>query len=309
MRELHIEILNAINSEDFDMLYFILENIIRNNNFDEIDFFMIQITRIAIEEKDYNNIELYNKYFDFFIEIINSVNLNIRLYGEYEGRYIKYTPALIYIKFILNAISGRPSIADDPEDYRPFIYALFNTNIDMDAGAVSINDLLEITEPGITNINWCKNMIRNMINEKFAEDNIYRQKKSVRSSLNPVLGMDSPLNYLDIDTMNKLYSSMKMPKPDISKKIIDEYTLDPLVKANQKLAFAKGFNDPNSSINIREDHLRDDISNFVSSMRPYPSVQKRYMLENKSKTNKSKTNKSKKFAKRTKKNRKKRNRY
>lgn len=309
MRELLIEILNAINSEDFDMLYFILENIIRNNNFDVIDFFMIKITSIAIEEKDYNNIELYNKYFDFFIEIINSVNLNIIYIHTDRGRYIKYTPVLIYIKYILSAISGRPNIADDPEDYRPFIYALFNTNIDMDAGAVSINDLLEITEPGITNINWCKNKIRNMINEKFAEDNIYRQKKSVRSSLNPVLGMDSPLNYLDIDTMNKLYSSMKMPKPDISKKIIDEYTLDPLVKANQKLAFAKGFNDPNSSINIREDHLRDDISNFVSSMRPYPSVQKRYMLENKSKTNKSKTNKSKKFAKRTKKNRKKRNRF
>ena len=133
---------------------------------------------------------------------------------------------------------------------------------------------------------------------------MYRQSKSLVSSLNPVLGMDSPLNYLDIDTMNKLYSNMILPKPNIEKKINDEYTLDPLVKAKQKLAFAKGFSDPNSSFRIREDHLRDDIGKYISRNRPYPNVQKRFMLENKPKTKK-----SKKFAKRTKKNRKKRNRF
>lgn len=175
----------------------------------------------------------------------------------------------------------------------------------MDAGEVSINDLLEITEPGISNINWCKNTIKKMINDKISEDNMYRQSKSLVSSLNPALGMDSPLNYLDIDTMKELYNSMILPRPDIEKKIIDEYTQDPLVKAKQKLAFAKGFSDPNSSIHIREDHIRDDIGNLVSRHRPYPSVHRRFMedkLRNKPKT-------TRKFAKRTLKNRRKRNRY
>ena len=166
----------------------------------------------------------------------------------------------------------------------------------MDAGEISINDLLEITESGLTNINWCKNTIRKMIDDKIGEYNMYRQSKSLVSSLNPKLSMDSPLNLLDIDTMNKLYNSMILSRPDIEK-IIDEYKLDSLVKAKQKLAFAKGFSDPNSSIHIREDHLRDDIGNLVSRHRPHPSVHRRFMedkLRNKPKT-------TRKFAKRTKK--------
>ena len=126
----------------------------------------------------------------------------------------------------------------------------------MDAGEISINDLLEITESGLTNINWCKNTIRKMIDDKIGEYNMYRQSKSLVSSLNPKLSMDSPLNLLDIDTMNKLYNSMILSRPDIEKKIIDEYKLDSLVKAKQKLAFAKGFSDPNSSIHIKIDHLQ-----------------------------------------------------
>lgn len=280
MSQIRFEIYNAINSEDFDMLHFILENIIRNNNIEAFNDLIVELT--------------YNEIYDFFVYSINSINLN-EIYVDYDDRSMN-TIAVIYINWIMNQISENEYY--DPEDFRPYINAIFDNYIDMDKGDMSMNDLLEIT-----NKNSVENIIRKMINDKIGEDNMYRQSKSFISGLNPILGIDSPLNYLDIDTMNKLYSSMKMPKPDISKKIIDEYTFDPLVKANQKLAFAKGFNDPNSSINIRENHLRD-ISKFVSSMRPYPSVHRRFMLENKPKTKK-----SRKFAKRTRKNRRKRNRF
>jgi len=291
MREIDIEIDNAIWSSEIDMLYFILENIIRNVDIDAFNYLIINVTD--------------NNMYDFFVDAINSINLNQNLPDIPEAPYEdvgSYTIASNYISWIKHEISGRHG--EDPEIFRPYINAIFDTYIDMDAGEVSINDVLEITEPGITNENWCKNTIRDMIDDKINKENMYRQSKSLVSSLNPVLGMDSPLNYLDIDTMDKLYSSMILSKPDISRKINNEYTLDPLVKANQKLAFAKGFSDPNSSVKIREDHLRDDIGKYVSRHRPYPSVQKRFMLENKPKTKK-----SRKFAKRTTKNRKKRNRY
>ena len=294
MEQINIEIHNAILHNNIDMLHFILENIIRNNNIEAFIDLIIDIT--------YENVYNYNTddLFEFFVYAINSINLN-QIHVDYD-RLSMDTIASYYIQWIFNQIIGR--WGNDPELFRPYINALFDTYIDMNAGEMSINDLLEITEPGITNINWCKNTIRKMIDDKIGEENMYRQSKSFTSNLNPILGIDSPLNYLDIDTMNKLYSSMILPKPDIEKKIMDEYKLDPLVKAKQKLAFAKGFSDPNSSIRIREDHLRDDIGNLVSRHRPYPSVHKRYMLEDKPKTKK-----SRKFAKRTKKNRKKRNRF
>lgn len=292
MSQINIEIHNAILRNDIDMLHFILENIIRNNNIEAFIDLIIELTHLNTSY--YHSDDL----FDFFVYAINSINLN----QDYNIYIFLYTIASYYISWIKSEISGRNG--DDPELYRPYINALFDNYIDMDKSEVSVNVLLEITEPGISNENYCKNKIRDMIDDKINKENMYRQSKSLVSSLNPVLGMDSPLNYLDIDTMDKLYNSMILPKPDISRKIDNEYTLDPLVKAKQKLAFAKGFSDPNSSIRIREDHLRDDIGNLVSRNRPYPSVQKRFMLENKPKTKK-----SRKFAKRTKKNRRKHNRY
>lgn len=294
MNQINVEIHNAIVRNDIDMLHFILENIIRNDNIEAFKDLIIELTFINT-----NNI-YSNDLFEFFVYAINSINLN-QIYVDYDFMSMN-TIATYYINWILNQIIGRNG--DDPELYRPYINALFDTYIDMDAGEVSINDLLEIKEPGISNINWCINTIRKMINDKISEDNMYRQSKSFVSGLKPVLSVDSPLNYLDIDTMNKLYNSMILPNPDIEKKIIDEYKQDPLVKAEQKLAFAKGFYDPNSSIHIREDHIRD-IGNLVSRHRPYPSVHRRFMedkLKDKPKT-------TRKFAKRTLKNRRKRNRY
>ena len=91
-----------------------------------------------------------------------------------------------------------------------------------------------------------------------------------------------------------------------------EYNMDPLLKAKQRLAYAKGFSDPNSHIRIKEDHFqRDDIGKLVSKHRPYPSVQKRHMLEDENERIADYLNtieqyginkhgkKSKKFAKRT----------
>lgn len=294
MSQINLEIHNAILHNNIDMLHFILENIIRNKNIEAFIDLIIGLTH-------HNTYRYYHDdLFEFFVYAINSINLN-QIY--YRNNFMsRNTIAVNYINWIMNQISGRNG--DNPELYRPYINAIFNNYIDMDAGQESINDLLEITEPGISNENYCKNTIQQMIDDKINKENMYRQSKSLVSSLNPALGADSPLNYLDIDTISKIYGHIKTPKSDIEKKIDNEYKLDPLVKAEQKLAFAKGFSDPNSSIYIGEVDLKDDIGELVSRHRPYPSVQKRYMLENKPKTKK-----SRKFAKRTKKNRRKRNRF
>ena len=297
MDEISLDINHAIHGNDLNMLYFVLENIIKNNNIKEFKNLIIELTLHNIY--NYNSDDL----FEFFVYAINSINLN-QTFPDYDT-LSEFTIASYYIQWIFNEISGR--WGSDPELFRPYINALFDTYIDMDAGEISINDILEITNPGLTNDNWCKNTIRKMINDKIGEENMHRQSKSLVSGLNPVLGMDSPLNFLDLDTYRKLYNSMILPKPDIEKKIIDEYTQDPLIKAEQKLAFAKGFSDPNSSIRIREDHLRDDIGELVSRHRPYPSVHRRFMEDRL--RNKPKTKKLKKFAKRTLKNRRRRNRF
>ena len=69
--------------------------------------------------------------------------------------------------------------------------------------------------------------------------------------------------------------------------------------------FAKGFSDPNSSIDIGEVDLRDNIGRYVSRHRPYPSV---HLLNSRDKS-RDKPKTIKKFAKRTLKNRRKRNRF
>ena len=285
LREIFNYIYDAFISRDFDYFYKVIDYYNENYNEDVI-FHILEICMNKITDEG-NDADIFNELLNYLLE-----KIDINRVSD-SG----YTPASIMITIIFKHIRAR--WAGDPEDYYQFIDILFNQYVDMNAGEPSINNILEITEPGQSNTNWCKNEIKKMINFKKSEisENIkVAQAKSLVSSLNPVLGIDSPLNLLDIHTMDKLYNSMILPKSDISRKIIDEYTLDPLVKAKQRLAFAKGFSDPNSSIHIGEVDLRDNIGNLVSRHRPYPSVQKRFMLENKPKTKK-----SRKFAKRTKK--------
>jgi hypothetical protein len=291
MNEIDHDIHSAIHFNR-DMLYFVLENIIRNDN--------IEAFKDLITDLTFNNIFNYNRddLFEFFVYAINSINLN-QTFPDYDT-LTSFTIASYYINWIIEQTGVRWGV--DPELFRPYINALFDTYIDMDAGKVSINDLLKITEPHrLSYKNRSKKTIRKMIDDKFAEDNMYRQSKSFISGLKPVLSVDSPLNLLDIETYRKIYDSLILPKPDIERKIPYEYTEDPLVKAEQKLAFARGISDPSSSIRITENHLRDNISEHISSHRPYPRVHMRYRedkLRNKSKPTRT-------FAKRTIKNRKK----
>ena len=73
MDQINLDIHNAIHGDDIDMLHFILENIIRNNNIEAFIDLIIDIT--------YENVYNYNNddLFEFFVYAINSINLNQKL--------------------------------------------------------------------------------------------------------------------------------------------------------------------------------------------------------------------------------------
>ena len=131
MSQINIEIHNAILRNDIDMLHFILENIIRNNNIEAFIDLIIELTHLNTSY--YHSDDL----FDFFVYAINSINLN----QDYNIYIFLYTIASYYISWIKSEISGRNG--DDPELYRPYINALFDNYIDMDKSEVSVNVLLE----------------------------------------------------------------------------------------------------------------------------------------------------------------------
>ena len=271
-----------------------------------LEMFMDKITD---EDDDY---DVFNELLNYTLEKIDINRVST------SG----YTPASIMIIVILKNIRGR--WGEDPEDYYQFIDILFNQYVDMNAGFPSLNDIIRIKPREEQNIAWCKNEIKKMIDFKKSEisENMKQaQALSFTSGLNPNLGNNSLLQNLDLDTITKIYGYIKTPNPNIYYKSIMEYNADPLLKAKQRLAYAKGFSDPNSHIRIKEDHLRDDIGKLVSKHRPYPSVQKRHMLEDENERIADYLNtieqyginkhgkKSKKFAKRTQKNRRKKNRF
>ena len=309
LEEIFYWIHDAFINRDFDYFYEVIDyyNEIYNEDviFHMLSMFMNKITQ---EDDDY---DVFNELLNYTLEKIDINRVST------SG----YTPASIMIIEILKNIRGR--WGEDPEDYFQFIDILFNQYVDMNAGFPSLNDIIRIKPREEQNIAWCKNEIKKMIDFKKSENMKQAQALSFTSSLNPSLGNNSLLQNLDLDTITKIYGYIKTPKPEIYDKSDKEYKLDPLLKAKQRLAYAKGFSDPNSHIRFREDHLRDDIGELVSKHRPYPSVQKRHMLEDENERiadylntieqygmgKRSKGKHSKNFAKRTQKNRRKKNRF
>lgn len=286
----------AVISSDFNLLYDVVDYY--SENYDEdIIFHLIDIIINKITDDYTSNSDIIN-YNELFNYLVSKIDIN-RVAPEAQ-----LTPAHLMLIVIFKNIRGKWSDYE-PEDFYQFIELFFSKYVDMNAGNPSINQFLTIDPDEHGNDKWCKNEIKKMINKVKSEKMNIKQKLSFVSNLNPNLGIDSPLNYLDQDTMSKLYNYIPTPSIDIDERHNEEYNLDPLLKSKQRLSLAKGFSDQNSYINIREDHLKTDIGNHVSSHRPYPSVQNRYIQQSQPQPKK----KSRRFAKRTIKNRRRQNRY
>ena len=87
---------------------------------------------------------------------------------------------------------------------------------------------------------------------------------------------------LDIDTASKIFSNERSYNPSVHTRMIDEHKKDPLTKSKQRLATMKGIRDHNSVLQyLREPELMENVNEYLSSMRPQPSVHSRMMLEDK----------------------------
>ena len=108
-----------------------------------------------------------------------------------------------------------------------------------------------------------------------------QQNLAFASSLNPRLGDDSVLRYLDYDTITKLMSYPRKYDPSISIRMKDEVRRDKLTKSLQRLASMRSMHSgegPFRSIRYEPNIMRG-ISEYLSRMGPVPSVQERLMLE------------------------------
>ena len=154
------------------------------------------------------------------------------------------------------------------DEYRPDI----NLNMIQYAKRIGHNGVLQLLESYIL--------------EKEKEQNI-EQRLATSMALNPRLGQDSIFNSIDESGLFDRIASY-VPEynsryaPDIGRRMIEEYNEDPLTKSKQHLATMKGIRDRNSVLQyLREPELMENVNEYLSSMRPQPSVQNRMMLEDK----------------------------
>tara|TARA_Y100001958_G_scaffold144713_1_gene122802 strand:- start:819 stop:1781 length:963 start_codon:yes stop_codon:yes gene_type:complete len=287
LQEIIYYIHDAFMNKDFEYFFDVIDYYNENYNEDVI-FHILELVmnQITNEQNDEDSIHRFNELLNYLLK-----EIDINRVSD-SG----YTPASIMITVIFKNIRGRWGA--DPEDYFQFIDSFFKQYVDLDAGNPSINELLKHEPDDNDNTIWCKDQIKEMIDFKKSETMKQGQALSLTSALNPTSGVDSSVNYIDLDTLSKLYGYLETPKPEIYDKSDKEYKFDPLLKSKQKLSFAKGFTDPKSHIQIEDHFKKEDIGRLISSLRPYPSVQERMMIEDKPKTKK-----TRKFAKRSIKNR------
>ena len=117
--------------------------------------------------------------------------------------------------------------------------------------------------------------------ESYIEEQSNKQNLAFAKSLNPRLGDDSVLRYLDYDTITKLMSYPRKYDPSISIRMEDEARRDQLTKSRQRLASMRSMHSregPFRSIRYEPNIMRG-ISEYLSRMGPIPSVQERLMLE------------------------------
>jgi ankyrin repeat protein len=92
---------------------------------------------------------------------------------------------------------------------------------------------------------------------------------------------------LDIDTASRIFGNERSYNPGVSGRTKDEYSRDPLTKSKQRLATMRGIRDNHSVLQyLREPELMRNVDSYLTSMRPYPSVHSRMMLEDKKGGNK-----------------------
>jgi hypothetical protein len=92
---------------------------------------------------------------------------------------------------------------------------------------------------------------------------------------------------LDIDTASRIFGNVQSYNPEVNIRMIDERRRDPLTKSKQRLATMRGIRDNHSVLQyLREPLLMENVDSYLTSMRPFPSVHSRMMLEDKKGGNK-----------------------
>ena len=109
-----------------------------------------------------------------------------------------------------------------------------------------------------------------------------QQNLAFASSLNPRLGYDTPINYLDYESIIDILSNpIRTYNPSLNLRIKDELRRDKLTKSKQKSAIMRGMETTTGPFRgIRyEPNIMEGISRHLSTMRPNTIAQRNMMLE------------------------------
>jgi len=174
---------------------------------------------------------------------------------------------------------ANPNITNSSNEI-PLMYAVFSNNID------SVKLLLKYgSDPYLRDIDGNSSLMlaRSDGNDEIVsliENHILRQTAkqnlALSKSMNPRLRYDTPLQYLDNDTMTRIMGHTRRYIPKVSMRMIDEYHSDKLTKAKQRLSTMRGMRDSRSVFShLREPKLIKDILENLSRHNPNTGVHNR----------------------------------
>jgi len=195
--------------------------------------------------------------------------------------YASYGGNTEIVKILLDA-GADPNIKGDKFAYSgktPLLWASWRGDSDM---AESL--LQHGADP---NIRDSENNTALMIAEYRGYDDIVRLIRDhidIQRSLQNVAFMKYFLNSddLDIDTASRIFDNERSYNPGVSRRSKDEYRRDPLIKSKQRLRTMRGIHDNESVLQYLSDpEIMRNVDSYLTSMRPYPSVHSRMMLEDK----------------------------
>ena len=201
---------------------------------------------------------------------VNTVNYSPLFYAENNLNIMK----------ILLENGANPNNASPGMNEIPLMHAVLLDHID------SVKLLLKYgSDPYLRDIDGNSSLMlaRSEGNDEIVsliENHILRQTAkqnlALSKSMNRRLGYDTPLQYLDNDTMTRIMGHTRRYIPKVSMRMIDEYHSDKLTKAKQRLSTMRGMRDSRSVFShLREPKLIKDILENLSRHNPNTGVHNR----------------------------------
>jgi len=213
----------------------------------------------------------------------------IHIYTMNEHMHTSNFNALKIIKLLLKYGADPNKLINEQFINSPFIFSASWGNIvivklllEYGADPYKIIDGKTVLE--IIRENNIRNGVPEIVDFIIEHTNLLKAQQNLAfaSSLNPRLGYDTPINYLDYESIIDILSNpIRTYNPSLNLLIKDELRRDKLTKSKQKSAIMRGIETTTGPFRgIRyEPNIMEGISRHLSTMRPNTIAQRNMRLE------------------------------